>query len=98
METFPLKREIIFCECEHTQPRYLRPDSKIMDISTAVVETSLGSKKKMRPEATVKVANVEAMLASSGLDPSQQACSWTLLNTICSVDQKDYRSTGNFYF
>lgn len=66
MKKFPLKKEIVFCQAEpDSQPQYLTAAAKVMDLKHPTGRGIVA--------ASVKVANIEAMLASSGLDPSQQA-------------------------
>jgi len=33
MKTFPLKKEIVFCDSGDSDPEYLTPESKVLDLS-----------------------------------------------------------------
>jgi hypothetical protein len=66
MEEFPLRNDIVFCSAENSKPLYLTEDTKLIDLSERLGrDVGLG-------DASVAMADREAMLARSGLDPSQQ--------------------------
>jgi len=66
MDEFPLRDDIVFCSAENSKPLYLTEDTKLIDLSERLGrDVGLGA-------ASVAMADREAMLARSGLDPSQQ--------------------------
>jgi hypothetical protein len=71
MEAFPLREEIVFARATaNTMPEYLTEESKVVDFHKPVA----GKPKKEEKEPTfVNMAEIETLLASTKLDPSQQA-------------------------
>jgi hypothetical protein len=67
MKTFALREEIVFARAAaNTMPEYLTKESKVVDCRKI-------AEGKPKEEACVAVAEIETLLASTSLDPSQQA-------------------------
>jgi len=66
MKEFSLRDDIVFCKAEDSQPSYLTENSTLIDLSQPL-------RRDLEPAVpSVAMADREAMLARSGLDPSQQ--------------------------